>query len=132
MAQKSGGGHAAHGHQGQNGPPPRPTHARWASVVFWSAAGSIAQKQGERAMLFSPHWDRPQQHSWGPEATLENFALWLQRQPPRQRYQWEDPENCAVTQWLESLGYDGERTPAFLSFALPKAECVEQIVEIAK
>jgi hypothetical protein len=43
---------------------------------------------------------------WNKDVTLENFVLWLERQPPRQRYKWEDPENCAVTQWLNDLGYE--------------------------
>jgi hypothetical protein len=58
-------------------------------------------------MLFSPEWEKREHRTWSPEVTLNNFAAWLEKQPPRTRYQWDACDRCAVTQWLNDLGYEG-------------------------
>jgi hypothetical protein len=55
----------------------------------------------------SPKWDDVKQRSWSKDVTLENFAAWLETKNPRQRYDWDVSERCAVTQWLNDLGYEG-------------------------
>ena len=46
-------------------------------------------------MLFNPKWGQ----------TLEGFIAWLETKDPAECYDYRDITECAVAQWLKSLGY---------------------------
>lgn len=51
-------------------------------------------------MLYDPKWGKPVETY----PSLAGFIAWLEKQQPEQGYEFTDAENCAIAQWLRSIG----------------------------
>jgi hypothetical protein len=49
-------------------------------------------------MLFDPKWQTET------KPTFHGFVAWLGTQPPEKTYNWGDPCNCAIAQYLATMG----------------------------
>lgn len=54
-------------------------------------------------MLFNPDWDKKIK-------SRENFVTWLGQQPADKVYDYYDPHNCAVAQYLAAHGQESARS----------------------
>jgi hypothetical protein len=46
-------------------------------------------------MLYDPKWAKP---------SLAGFISWLEKQDPKARFDYVPPDNCAIGQYLKSIG----------------------------
>ena len=54
---------------------------------------------------------------WSKEPTLASFALFAASKDPNERYNWSNRCECAVGQWLASIGRSDDRWIGDISLA---------------